>query len=68
VYGTVRTVVWEDGEGDLASYPIQGNEEDAVVFGSCGAKIGSLSCASWLMSGSLRSNTAIPKFVSFMLI
>jgi len=22
VYGTVRTVVWEDGEGDLASYPI----------------------------------------------
>jgi hypothetical protein len=23
VYGTVRTVVWEDGGGDPASYPIQ---------------------------------------------
>ena len=22
VYGTVRTVVWEDGGGDTASYPI----------------------------------------------
>jgi hypothetical protein len=22
VYGTVRTVVWEDGGGDPASYPI----------------------------------------------
>lgn len=22
VYGTARTVVWKDGEGDLASYPI----------------------------------------------
>jgi hypothetical protein len=22
VYGTVRTVVWEDGGGDSASYPI----------------------------------------------
>jgi hypothetical protein len=25
VYGTVRTVVWEDGGGNPASYPIQGN-------------------------------------------
>ena len=23
VYGTVRTVVWEDGGGDPASYPIR---------------------------------------------
>ena len=23
VYGTVRTVVWEDGEGNLPSYPIR---------------------------------------------
>jgi len=26
VYGTVRTVVWEDGGGDPASYPIRGQE------------------------------------------
>jgi len=26
VYGTVRTVVWEDGGGDPASYPIVGGE------------------------------------------
>ena len=25
VYGTVRTVVWEDGGGDPASYPILDN-------------------------------------------
>jgi len=25
VYGTVRTVVWEDGGGDPASYPIEKN-------------------------------------------
>jgi len=25
VYGTVRTVVWEDGGGDPASYPILGS-------------------------------------------
>jgi hypothetical protein len=29
VYGTVRTVVWEDGGGDPASYPI-GLKEKAV--------------------------------------
>jgi hypothetical protein len=30
VYGTVRTVVWEDGGGDPASYPI-----GALGFSPC---------------------------------
>jgi len=32
VHGTVRTVVWEDGGGDPASYPIVGS-----AVGSCGS-------------------------------
>ena len=27
MYGTVRTVVWEDGGGDPASYPILGADQ-----------------------------------------
>jgi hypothetical protein len=30
VYGTVRTVVWEDGGREAASYPITENGDDAV--------------------------------------
>jgi len=30
VYGTVRTVVWEDGGGDSASYPIEIQQENTM--------------------------------------
>jgi len=33
VYGTVRTVVWEDGEGDFPSYPIIGEAAVPVITG-----------------------------------
>jgi hypothetical protein len=36
VYGTVRTVVWEDGGGDSASYPITGS----LVIGALSKQIG----------------------------
>jgi hypothetical protein len=39
VYGTVRTVVWEDGGGDPASYPIvQNKEETSIMELSSGAE------------------------------
>ena len=32
VYGTVRTVVWEDGGGNPASYPIPIHRERKMPF------------------------------------
>jgi len=32
VYGTVRTVVWEDGGGDPASYPIMYHEVGEIIY------------------------------------
>jgi len=35
VYGTVRTVVWEDGGGDPASYPLPFLEQTRFTLFSC---------------------------------